>query len=208
MGEDTRFQHYSVFVSAVEESPGRVGAVLIRPARVGDLAEVAAIFAHYVTGTVSTFEEVPPTVEWWGQRLADVTGRGLPFLVAEVEGGVAGYAYAGSWRDKPAYRHTVEDSIYVRPDRTGLGIGGALLSRLLGECARAGARRMIAVIADSGDASSTELHRRHGFTEVGRLVGVGFKHGRWWDTALWQRPLGVAGWGAGPGVGEVSRPGG
>ncbi|MFD0689808.1 GNAT family N-acetyltransferase [Actinomadura fibrosa] len=162
---------------------------IIRPAVPADLAAVAEIFAHYVTGTVITFEQSPPAVAEWRRRLDALAGRGLPFLVADVDGEVAGYAYAGPWRSKEAYRRTVEDSIYLAPDRVGLGLGGALLGALLDRCARAGLRQMIAVIADTGTGASVALHSRFGFAGAGRLVGVGYKHGRWIDTLLMQRTL-------------------
>ncbi|MER7363749.1 GNAT family N-acetyltransferase, partial [Nonomuraea wenchangensis] len=104
---------------------------VIRPAVPADLAAVTAINAHYVANTVITFEETPPTVTDWQARLADLTARGFPFLVADVGGEVAGYAYAGPWRPKPAYRHTVEDSIYLAPGHSGRGLGGALLGALI-----------------------------------------------------------------------------
>ncbi|GAA2453764.1 GNAT family N-acetyltransferase [Actinomadura vinacea] len=159
---------------------------VIRPAVAADLKAVAEIFAHYVLHTTATFEEIPPTADQWRPRLADLTGRGLPFLVAETGGEVAGYAYAGPWRPKPAYRFTVEDSIYLAPERTGRGLGGALLGTLLDRCARAGLRQVVAVIADTGTDASEALHARHGFTHAGRLARVGLKHGRWIDTVLMQ----------------------
>ncbi|MGI5285708.1 N-acetyltransferase family protein [Nonomuraea polychroma] len=162
---------------------------VIRPAVPADLKAVAEINTHYVTNTVITFEETPPTVDDWHHRLAELTGRGLPFLVADLSGEVAGYAYAGPWRPKPAYRNTVEDTIYLSPAHTGRGLGGALLGELVTGSIAAGMRRMIAVIADAGDDRSIELHRRFGFTEAGRLTEVGYKHGRWIDTTLMQRAL-------------------
>ncbi len=105
---------------------------------------------------------------------------------------MAGYAYAGPWRPKPAYQHTVEDTIYLAPDVTGQGLGTALLDSLITETTRAGRRRMIAVIADTGSDASAALHRRFGFTDAGRLTAVGHKHGRWIDTLLLQRPLPAA----------------
>ncbi|MEV5777184.1 N-acetyltransferase family protein [Streptomyces antimycoticus] len=177
---------------------------VIRDATHTDLGAIAAIFSHYVTETVVTFEEVPPTVDDWGRRLADLTERGLPFLVAEVaevagdtgrtvpgntRSTVAGYAYAGPWRPKPAYRHTAEDAIYLAPGRTGAGLGAALLGALLTRCAEAGVRQVVAVIADSGSDASAALHRRFGFTPAGTLAGVGRKHGRWIDTHLMQCDL-------------------
>jgi phosphinothricin acetyltransferase len=154
-----------------------------------DLESVTKIYAHYVTDSVATFDEVPPTVDHWRQRLEDLRERGLPFLVARHAADVAGFAYASPWRPKPAYRHTVEDTIYLAPGWTGRGVGRALLEKLLEDCARAGARQVIAVIADTGSDASTALHRRCGFTPVGRLAQVGYKHGRWIDTAFLQHTL-------------------
>ncbi|GAA3195083.1 N-acetyltransferase family protein [Streptomyces ramulosus] len=163
---------------------------VIRPAVPADLGAVAEIFAHYVRHTVITFEETPPSVAAWHRRLDDLTAERLPFLVAELAGEVVGYAYAAPWRPKPAYRHTVENSIYLAPGRTGRGLGGALLKALLTACARTHVRQMIAVIADTGIDTSVALHRRFGFTDAGRLVAVGHKHGRRLDTVLMQRTLG------------------
>jgi len=172
----------------------RVGTV-VRAAVPADAEAVAAIFAHYVA-TVVTFEEVAPCAADWRARLGELVGRNLPFLVAEAGGAeepgtVCGFAYASPWRPKPAYRHTVEDTVYLSPAHTGRGIGGALLGRLLEECAAAGARQVIAVIADTGSDASAALHRRFGFTQAGRLSGVGRKHGRWIDTVLMQKDLGA-----------------
>ncbi|RCV49160.1 GNAT family N-acetyltransferase [Marinitenerispora sediminis] len=165
--------------------------VRVRAVRTEDLAAVAGIYRHYVLHTRVTFDEVPPTPRDWQERAADLTRRGLPFLVAELDGAVVGYAYAAPWKPKPAYRHTVENSVYLAPDRTGRGLGGRLLAELLEECARCGVHQVVAVIADSGTESSAALHLRHGFTEVGRLRRVGRKHGRWIDTRLFQCAIGV-----------------
>ncbi len=135
-----------------------VPAAIVRPAVPADLKAVSEIFTHYVTHTVITFEGTPPTATEWRQRFDDLTGRGLPFLVAELNGEVAGYAYAGPWRPKPAYRYTVEDSIYLAPDLTGRGVGSALLGAVLTGCVQAGMRQMIAVI-DTGSDASTALPR-------------------------------------------------
>ena len=164
----------------------------VRAAVPADAERVAAIFAHYVTSSVATFEEVAPTAGQWRQRLADRAARKLPFVVAEADGSVCGYAYASPWRPKPAYRYTVEDSVFLAPGRTGRGIGSALLGTLLAGCAAAGARQVIAVIADTGSDASAALHRRFGFTQAGLLAGVGRKHGRWIDTLLMQKDLGQA----------------
>jgi phosphinothricin acetyltransferase len=165
---------------------------VVRAAAPADAGPVAAIFAHYVTSSVATFEEVAPTAADWRRRLEDLAVWNLPFLVAEAEGdrAVCGFAYASPWRPKPAYRHTVEDTVYLSPGHTGRGIGSALLGTLLAGCAEAGARQVIAVIADTGSDASAALHRRFGFTQAGRLSGVGRKHGRWIDTVLMQKDLG------------------
>lgn len=161
----------------------------VRAAVPADAERIAAIFAHYVTSSVATFEEIAPTAGQWRQRLADRAARNLPFVVAEADGSVCGYAYASPWRPKPAYRHTVEDSVFLAPGCTGRGIGSALLGSLLAGCAAAGARQVIAVIADTGSDASAALHRRFGFAQAGLLSGVGRKHGRWIDTLLMQKEL-------------------
>jgi phosphinothricin acetyltransferase len=167
----------------------RSSYVRIVPAEPGDLPGVQRIYAHYVATSVATFEESAPDVAWWAGRLQDLTQAGLPFLVAREGGNVVGYAYASPFRPRPAYRHTVEDSVYIDPGCTGRGVGRALLAALLAGCAGAGARQVIAVIADTGDEASAALHRALGFTDAGRLAGVGRKHGRWVDTLLMQRDL-------------------
>ncbi len=166
----------------------------VRAAVPADAGPVATIFAHYVATSVATFEEVAPTAADWRRRLGDLAARNLPFLVAEAEpdGAVCGFAYASPWRPKPAYRHTVEDTLYLSPGHTGRGIGSALLGGLLAGCAEAGARQVIAVIADTGSDASAALHRRFGFTQAGLLSGVGRKHGRWIDTVLMQKDLGAS----------------
>lgn len=175
--------------------------MLIRDAVVADMARVAAIYAHYVATSVATFEVDPPPPDYWHDRLAELTERNLPFLVAEETeeteetedaegtGDILGYSFASPWRPRPAYRFTTEDSVYVAPGQGGRGIGSALLKPLLDQCAAAGVRRMIAVIADTGDGASRKLHARFGFTEAGVLNEVGYKHGRWIDTLLMQREL-------------------
>ncbi|MFI1162488.1 GNAT family N-acetyltransferase [Streptomyces sp. NPDC020801] len=161
----------------------------VRPAGPADLAAVAGIYRHYVLHSVATFDEAPRPLAEWELKLGELAACGLPFLVAEEAGRVVGFAYAGPWRPKPAYRHTVEDTVYLAPDATGRGLGGALLTELIEECVRAGVRRMIAVIADTGSDASAALHRRLGFTDAGRLTAVGHKHGRWVDTLLLERAL-------------------
>jgi L-amino acid N-acyltransferase YncA len=162
---------------------------VIRPAARGDFDAVAAIFSHYVATSVITFEVTPPTVAEWCRTRDDLAARGLPFLVCECGGQVAGYAYAAPWRTKPAYRRTVESTIYLAPEYTGRGLGRRLLHALQQRCALAGAEQMIAVIADDGNPASIGLHRACGFTDAGRLRNVGRKHGRVIDTLLMQRDL-------------------
>src|SRR5262249_53682577 len=138
-------------------------APTVRPARRADLAAVAEIYAHYVTTSVATFELDPPDVAEWGRRFDKIAAAGLPFLVAESDEAIAGYAYCGPWNVRPAYRATVEDSIYVAPGGIRKGCGAALMTALLCGCAVAGLREVVAVIADTGDPSSVALHRRFGF---------------------------------------------
>jgi L-amino acid N-acyltransferase YncA len=161
----------------------------VRAAVADDMARVAAIYAHYVATSVATFEEDPPPPDYWQHRLGDLAERNLPFLVAEEADGILGYSFASPWRPRPAYRFTAEDSVYVAPGQAGRGIGSALMKPLLDQCATAGVRQVIAVIADTGSDASRALHARFGFTEAGVLSQVGYKHGRWIDTLLMQRQL-------------------
>lgn len=161
----------------------------IRVATAGDAAAIAAIYAHYVEHSVATFDLTAPDPAWWTVKLADLAAAGWPFLVAEDDGGLAGFAYVAPWRVKPAYRQTVENTIYLAPGRTGRGTGRVLLGELLDRARTAGARQVIAVVADGGDPSSVRLHAALGFTEAGRLRAVGFKQGRWLDTLLLQADL-------------------
>jgi phosphinothricin acetyltransferase len=165
----------------------------IRSAGQADLAEIAAIYAPYVTATVVTFETEVPSAEAWNDRFRTVTEAGLPFLVAELDGAVVGYAYCGPWKTRPAYRYTAEDSIYLAPRARGRGLGGRLLDRLITTAGAAGLRELLAVIADTGDPASAALHRSRGFVDAGRLTGVGHKHDRWLDTMILQRSLTVPG---------------
>lgn len=160
----------------------------IRAAEPGDLTAVAEIYAHYVAHSVATFELELPTESTWRARLNWCVRRGMPFLVTG-DREIVGYAYCAPWKERPAYDRTVEDSIYLAPWATGRGIGGTLLAELVRRAGCGGAREMLAVIADSGEDASLALHKRCGFTEAGRLTGVGHKHDRWLDTVLLQRSL-------------------
>jgi phosphinothricin acetyltransferase len=165
--------------------------VLLRDAAEADMPAIQALYAHHVLHGIATFEEVPPSVAEMTERWAAVLKAGLPYLAAELDGRVLGYAYATAYRPRPAYRFTVEDSVYVAQGLDGRGIGGALLQALIERCERGPWRQMLAVIGNSGNAGSIALHRRLGFEAVGTLRSVGFKHGRWVDTVLMQRALGA-----------------
>jgi phosphinothricin acetyltransferase len=167
--------------------------VEIRAAADADVLAIQAIYAHHVLHGLATFEEVPPDAEEMARRFGEVVGRGLPYLVAEEAGRVVGYAYAAPYRARSAYRFCLEDSIYLDPGATGRGIGRALLARLVVASAATGARQMLAVIGDSGNAGSIAVHRRLGFRHVGTFEAVGFKFGGWVDTVMMQLPLGAGG---------------
>lgn len=162
----------------------------IRHATEADMQAVQAIYAHHVLHGLATFEEEPPTAGELNARRESVVAAGLPYLVAEREGRILGYCYATAYRPRPAYRHTIEDSVYVAHGYGGRGIGGALLGALIERCETGPWRQMLAVIGNSGNEGSLALHRRLGFETVGTLRSVGFKLGRWVDTVLMQRPLG------------------
>lgn len=163
--------------------------LVVRDAAEEDMAAVRAIYAYYVERTTASFEEVPPDIEEMRRRRADVIARGLPYLVADREGEILGFAYAGPFRTRSAYRHTIEDSIYIAPLVVGRGIGRALLGGLVERCTTLGYRQMIAVIGDSANYASIGVHRALGFNQEGVLRGVGLKFGRWIDVVIMHRPL-------------------
>ncbi|MGE0221620.1 MAG: N-acetyltransferase family protein [Acetobacteraceae bacterium] len=162
----------------------------IRPADEHDMADVAAIYAHHVRFGLASFETEAPDLAEMLRRRSDVLSRGFPYLVATRNGIVQGYAYAGTYRPRAAYRDTVENSIYLRPDAAGQGIGRRLLAELIASCEQLDLRQMIAIIGDSANHASIRLHQRCGFRMVGVLEAVGYKHGRWLDSVLMQRRLG------------------
>lgn len=176
--------------------PPAVGAaaapLVVRPAGEADMAAIQAIYAHHVLTGLGSFEEVPPGLAEMAARRQAVVGRGLPYLTAEngAGGAVLGYAYAAPFRDRPAYRYSLEDSVYVAPAAVGRGVGTALLTALVARCGELGYRQMIAVIGDSANAASIGLHAKLGFEMAGRLTGAGFKFGRWVDSVYMRRPLG------------------
>jgi phosphinothricin acetyltransferase len=167
-----------------------MAALLVRPSVPTDVAAICNIYAHHVLHGLASFEEIPPDAAELASRRTSVLRHGLPYLVAEQEGEVVGYCYAAPYRTRSAYRFTIEDSVYIDPARTGQGIGGALLSRLVLLCEAGPWRQMIAVIGDSGNHASISLHRAQGFQMVGTHPAVGFKFGRWVDSVLMQRELG------------------
>lgn len=162
----------------------------VRDAADADMEAVQAIYAHHVLHGLASFEEVPPTLEEMMARRAGVAAAGLPYLVAALEGRIVGYAYATAYRPRPAYRYSVEDSVYVQEGLGGRGIGAALLAALIARCEAGPWRQMLAVIGNSGNEGSIALHRRMGFSHAGTLASVGFKHGRWVDSVVMQRALG------------------
>ncbi|MCE6999108.1 N-acetyltransferase family protein [Saccharothrix sp. S26] len=167
--------------------------VEVRDAWPADLGAVTRIFATYVENTVVSLADTPPSRADWGRRYWDAAARGLPFLVAEEDGRVVGMAYCSPWRGKGGYRFTAESSIYLEPSATGRGTGRRLLRELLDRCERAGVREVIAVIVDPGGEGSAKLHESCGYTTVGRLTGVGHKHGTVVDTVLMQHRTGSTG---------------
>lgn len=166
------------------------GTLVVRDATDADLAAIQAIYAHHVVHGVGSFEETPPEVAEMARRRDTTRAAGLPYLAAELDGRMAGFAYATPYRNRPAYRHTVEDSVYVAPAAMRRGVGRALLARLIELCTEGGFRQMVAIIGDSGNAASIRLHTDLGFRHAGTLVSVGYKHGRWLDTVIVQRALG------------------
>ncbi len=164
--------------------------MLVRPAAAQDLPAIHSIYAYHVLHGLASFEEVPPPLEEMRRRYDEVTRQGLPYLVAEDRGEVQGYGYCTLYRTRSAYRHTLEDSIYVKPAMQRKGIGKALLAELIARCTALNYRQVIAVIGDSANAASIAVHASLGFVRAGNLRSSGYKFGRWVDTVLMQLPLG------------------
>lgn len=164
--------------------------MLVRPATVEDMPAIAAIYRHHVLHGLATFEIDPPDADEMARRFAAIRELGLPYLAAEINGRIVGYAYAATYRARPAYRNTVEDSVYVHQAHAGQGVGSVLMPALIAGCAEAGRRQIIAVIGDSANTGSIKLHEKFGFKHVGMLPAVGFKFGRWVDSVLMQREAG------------------
>jgi L-amino acid N-acyltransferase YncA len=164
----------------------------LRACRLEDIDQVQQIYAVEVLEGTASFEIEPPDVREMKARFEAVAARGLPYLVAEIDGRIAAYAYATLYRPRPGYRYTVEDSVYVARWAQRRGLGHALLDAVIRQATDAGMRQMIAIIGDSAHAASIRLHERAGFRTVGTFTDVGLKFGRWLDTVLMQRPLGEA----------------
>ncbi len=164
--------------------------MLIRPATDADIADIQAIYAHHVLHGTGSFEELPPSVEQMQARFADVVAQGWAWFAAEDPTGVLGFAYYTRFRDRSAYAHTVETSVYVRDDVRGQGVGKALVGALIEHATAAGFRQMIAAIGDSDNTGSIGVHASLGFARVGTLRAAGYKLGGWLDLVLMQRALG------------------
>jgi len=165
--------------------------LLIRPSHDHDIPQITAIYAHHVLHGTGTFETEPPTVADMTTRRADVLGKGLPYLVAQQDGVVVGFAYGNWFKPRPAYRYSVEDSIYLAPDLHRKGLGRALLAELLTRFEAAGIRKVMAIIGDSANAGSVGVHLALGFTQVGVVESCGWKFGAWRDIVIMQKTLGA-----------------
>lgn len=174
-----------------DQLPTSATRATIRDATLADMPAVQTIYAHHVLHGLATFEEDPPSVAELCQRRDSVLSIGLPYIVATLNDRVVGYSYATAFRPRPAYRYTIEDSVYLAQDCRGRGVGRLLLSELITRCERGRWRQMVAVIGDSANADSIVLHERLGFRMIGTLGAVGFKLGRWVDTVTMQRALGA-----------------
>lgn len=173
----------------------RDGDVEIRDAQADDVQAIAALYAWHVLNGRASFEEVPPSIDEMQQRMRNIQEQGLPWLVALYRGEVVGYCYANHYRPRPAYRYTLEESIYVDTTMTAHGIGSQLLSALITICEQGPWRQLLAVIGDgNNNTGSLRLHKKHGFEVVGQLRSVGYKMGDWRDTVIMQRPLNDGDW--------------
>jgi L-amino acid N-acyltransferase YncA len=163
---------------------------LIRPSLDADLPSITALYAQHVLHSTGTFETEPPGTDEMGRRRADVLAKGLPYLVAEHEGELGGFAYGNWFKPRPAYRYSVEDSIYLAPHLQGKSLGRALLAELLARCELAGIRKVMAIVGDSANAASIGLHLAVGFTQVGKIDACGWKFGAWRDIVILHKSLG------------------
>ena len=164
---------------------------LIRPSREDDIAAITAIYGHHVLHSTGTFETEAPGIADMTARRADVLSKGLPYLVAEEDGRIVGFAYGNWFKPRPAYRYSVEDSIYLAPDAHRQGLGRALLAELMAHCETAGIRKVMAIIGDSANAGSIGVHRALGFEQAGIIQSCGWKFGAWRDIVIMQKTLGA-----------------
>lgn len=173
--------------------PGRSSPTLmtIRGCERGDIPAIQRIYAHHVLHGLASFELDPPDEAEIARQRQNIVAAGYPYFVAERDGEILGYAYAGPYRTRPAYRYTAENSVYIRHDLARQGIGRQLLAALIAACERHGLRQLVAVIGDSANHPSIELHRAAGFAMIGTIRSTGYKFGRWVDTVLMQKPLGA-----------------
>lgn len=163
---------------------------VIRPAQLADIAQIQPIYAHAVLHGTASWEWEPPDEAETTRRMVALTDASWPYIVAKTDNRILGYAYAGAYRPRAAYKWTCEDSIYIAPDAQGKGVGRLLLAELIDRCTAMGLRQMVAVIGDSNSQPSIKLHTSMGFTRSGLIHAAGFKHGKWLDQVLMQRPLG------------------
>ena len=163
---------------------------IIREARTSDLPRITEIYAYHVLNGLASFEEAAPDEIEMTRRFHSLQEKRMPYYVAELDGIVMGYAYAGPYRERIAYRYTVENSVYIAPDGQGKGLGGALMDIIIDRCSALGLRQMVSVIGDSANQASIALHKSRGFRMVGTLEAPGFKFGQWVDSILMQRALG------------------
>ena len=164
---------------------------LIRPSSDADLPAITAIYAHHVLHGTGSFETEPPNIADMTARRADVLSKGLPYLVVEQDGKIAGFAYGNWFKPRPAYRYSVEDSIYMAPDLQGKGLGRALLTELMARFEAAGIRKVMAIVGDSANTGSVGIHLALGFTQVGIVDSCGWKFGAWRDIVIMQKTLGL-----------------
>jgi len=167
------------------------GKINIRNVQAADISAITKIYAHAVENGTASFELMAPDEEEMRQRYEAIIAGGFPYIIALRENNLVGYAYVSSFRPRPAYQWSVENSVYIAPDAQGLGVGKALLVHLIEECESKGFRQMLAVIGGAEHQASIQLHRSLGFELVGQMIGVGWKHGKWNDSIVMQRALGM-----------------
>ena len=167
-----------------------MSSIHIRDACEDDCSAIQAIYSEHVLHGLASWEEIPPPIVEITDRMRNIIESGYPYRVVELNGEVKGFAYASNYRPRPAYRYTVENSIYVASSCTRMGLGGSLLQDLIQQCTNRGYRQMVAVIGDSENIPSIKLHAAHGFVHCGTLRSLGFKHGKWLNQVLMQHPLG------------------